>query len=392
MSASPISRSPDLQRLADEGYEVAVHGGWLRVDHVPYVDSSKKVRYGVLVAQLNLVGDVAAGPASHVAYFAGETPCDAEGRALTKIINGTRAHDHGDGLITNHLFSSKPLGTGRYPDYYELVTSYVAMLAGPAQAIDPSATARTGTIIEPDGDSPFRYADTATSRAGIEAATHKLRLDRVAIVGLGGSGSYILDLVAKTPVREIHLFDGDLLLQHNAFRSPGAAALDDLSRRLKKVEYFAEVYSRMRDGIVAHPAFIDESSVEQLHGMEFVFLALDDGASKEVVVAKLDEWHVPFIDVGMGIAEDEGAIGGILRVTASTPAMPALGRNRIPLGKGGEHDDYAHNVQIADLNAFNAALAVIKWKKLCGFYRDLEGEHFSAYTLDGNHLLNEDQG
>ena len=36
-------------------------------------------------------------------------------------------------------------------------------------------------------------------------------------------------------------------------------------------------------------------------------------------------------------------------------------------------------------------LAVIKWKKLSGFYCDLEREHHSTYTLDGNMLLNEDQ-
>ena len=32
-------------------------------------------------------------------------------------------------------------------------------------------------------------------------------------------------------------------------------------------------------------------------------------------------------------------------------------------------DDYNRNIQIADLNALNAAFAVIKWKKLFGFYR-----------------------
>ena len=39
----------------------------------------------------------------------------------------------------------------------------------------------------------------------------------------------------------------------------------------------------------------------------------------------------------------------------------------------------------------NATLAVIKWKKLCGFYHDFQHEHFSTYTIDGNKLLNEDK-
>lgn len=47
----------------------------------------------------------------------------------------------------------------------------------------------------------------------------KFQHERVAIVGVGGTGSYILDMVAKTWVREIHLFDSDRFLQYNAFRS-----------------------------------------------------------------------------------------------------------------------------------------------------------------------------
>ena len=37
-----------------------------------------------------------------------------------------------------------------------------------------------------------------------------------------------------------------------------------------------------------------------------------------------------------------------------------------------EDDEYATNIQIADLNALNALMAVIKWKKLSGFYQDLK--------------------
>lgn len=58
---------------------------------------------------------------------------------------------------------------------------------------------------------------------------------------------------------------------------------------------------------------------------------------------------------------------------------------------GEDNNEYSRNIQIADLNALNAALAVIKWKKIFGFYGDLEHEHFSTYDIDGNHLNNEDQ-
>jgi tRNA A37 threonylcarbamoyladenosine dehydratase len=37
--------------------------------------------------------------------------------------------------------------------------------------------------------------------------TAKLEGKKIAIVGVGCTGSYILDLVAKTPVSEIHMYD-----------------------------------------------------------------------------------------------------------------------------------------------------------------------------------------
>ena len=55
----------------------------------------------------------------------------------------------------------------------------------------------------------FAYHDMATTRSGIGAATSKLLANRIAIIGIGGTGAYILDLLAKVPIREIHIYDGD---------------------------------------------------------------------------------------------------------------------------------------------------------------------------------------
>lgn len=54
-------------------------------------------------------------------------------------------------------------------------------------------------------------------------------------------------------------------------------------------------------------------------------------------------------------------------------------------------DPYATNIQVVELNALNAALAIIRWKRLSGFYVDTEAEHFSTYAIDGNHITNGDQ-
>jgi hypothetical protein len=212
-------------------------------------------------------------------------------------------------------------------------------------------------------------------------------------VGLGGTGSYVLDLVAKTRVREIHLFDGDKFSQHNAFRSPGAPSVEQLKQELQKVAHFKDQYSRMHRNIVDHDGYINASNVMQLQGMDFVFLCLDKGEVRSLLVEKLEEFKIPFIDVGMGVECVGDSLLGILRITTSTVEKRdhVRGRKRIPFSDGQGNNEYSRNIQIADLNALGAALAVIKWKKLFGFYRDLENEHHSTYTIDGNTLINEDQ-
>src|SRR3546814_16169321 len=135
------------------------------------------------------------------------------------------------------------------------MTAKVVLLANGGAALDPEVTARTRRVVaNDDPESPFVYRDTASSRAGIGEVAQKLMGERVAIVGLGGTGAYVLDQVAKTAVARIDLFDDDYYLQHNAFRAPGAASLEDLRERPTNVHPFAGVYSRMHRHIRPPPA------------------------------------------------------------------------------------------------------------------------------------------
>jgi hypothetical protein len=83
-------------------------------------------------------------------------------------------------VAVNHSFSAKPKPADSYPDYYAQVTSYVAILSGPAQRIDPTVRAKTFPVIEPDkeSDEPFNYTDTASSRAEIVAVTKKVHVGK----------------------------------------------------------------------------------------------------------------------------------------------------------------------------------------------------------------------
>ena len=385
-----INRSPDLKRLRDEGYFVQIKGAHLLLREVPYVNANGQVRTGTLISTLSLAGDVTQRPDTHVVWFDGEYPCGSDGERLEKIALDGGKFDLGSGVTAKHRFSSKP--EGGYRDYHHMMKTYASILSGPAAVLNPSIDPRRFRRPDAEEDSIFNYIDTASTRSGIGALSERLMGERIAIIGLGGTGSYVLDLVAKTPVREIRLFDDDEFLQHNAFRAPGAPSLEELRDAPKKVDYLRAIYSRMHRRIVAHTALINQSNVDVLERVTFAFICIDSNPAKRSIVAKLEALDLPFIDVGMGLELNDGSLGGILRVTTSTAdKRDHVREGCISFSGGGEEDLYSTNIQVADLNALNAAMAVVKWKKIRGFYRDLEREHHSTYTTDGNTMDNSDQ-
>jgi hypothetical protein len=389
MSPQLISRSPDLKRLSDEGYFVQVKGGFLLMRDVPYVDTHKQVRLGTIISSLTLAGDATQRPDTHVVHFDGDLPCDANGTPLTAVVNQSAEFNLGHGITAKHMFSSKP--AGGYADYYEKMSTYAAMLSGQAEVLKPGIRPMVFRLPEEEEESVFNYAETASDRVGIGALTDLLVPERIAIIGLGGTGSYVLDFVAKTPVREIRLFDSDEFLQHNAFRAPGAPSLDELRLAPKKVDYLKSIYSKMHRAISTHDLKLDAGNLNLLDGVTFAFICIDGGEAKRLIIQKLEALNVPFVDVGMGLELTDGSLGGIIRVTASTPGKRRhVHDGRVSFGGAGGDDVYSSNIQVADLNALNAVLAVIKWKKIRRFYRDLENEHHCTYTTDGNMLLNGD--
>lgn len=153
----------------------------------------------------------------------------------------------------DHYLSSKPEVTHRYENIYDKVVAYERLIGGAARSLDRTANARThAKAMIANDDSPFAIPDSASARYRIGGVNRKLK-GRVAIIGLGGTGSFLLDLLAKTWVTEIHLYDGDQLLNHNLFRSPGSPEPELLKGFPYKVDYYAQVYARMHTGITAHP-------------------------------------------------------------------------------------------------------------------------------------------
>lgn len=392
MSVDLTSLDPFLKRLADEGFEIEVNNAHLVVRSIPYVTVDGILARGILTCVLSL--DASSGltstpQADHTMYFAGGTPCHRNGIPMGNIINSSTRQRFGE-IDVDYYLSSKPEITHRYENIYDKVVAYERLIGGAARSLDKTANARTyarGMIA--NDDSPFAIPDSASARYRIGAVNRKLK-GRVAIIGLGGTGSYLLDLLAKTWVTEIHLYDADQLLNHNLFRSPGAPEKALLKEFPYKVNYYAQTYARIHTGITPHPVRVTRDNVDELDGFDFVFVCVDKGASRRAIAEGLLQLRIPFVDTGIGVGVEDNCLDGCARATFICPDTSWADVERLlPFGDDNEEDElYRTDIQIAAVNSLNATMAVMRWQRWAKYFRDERNEMNSVYMIEGNNISN----
>lgn len=137
-------------------------------------------------------------------------------------------------------------------------------------------------------------------------------------------------------------------------------------------------------------SYITEGNVAELAQFDFVFVCVDSGSARRTILEFLGSTNVPFIDVGMDVqvTDDSRRLWGMCRVTTSAPGIRHHVSKRVSMVDRGEDGLYAANIQVAELNAFNAVLAVIRWKRLLGYYLDDSGDHDCTFATSLNKIVN----
>jgi hypothetical protein len=364
-----VSHNEDIQRLIDKGYAVAFDSNYLLVRDVPYLDAERTLQIGAIVTKFVSIDGERLAQEDHQIFFAGSHPHELDGKPISNLAGGPTQlalSEASKDVVVQRSFSNKP--KGGFADFFAKIDSYVGIISGPAiemYGVTPYTFRAVDSVVS---DSIFKFHDTLTSRAEITDLAAKFKDDVVVVIGLGGTGSYVMDLLVKTPVREIRAFDPDPFHVHNAFRSPGRLEQPDLGQT--KAQAYLSRYENFRHGLTIEPKFVDASSTEEVQGATFAFVCVDKGTSRAGIFELLIANHIPFIDVGMGLKRTkENVLNGQIRVTYySTENAVALRDKQLAPLTDPADDIYRVNIQISELNAINAALAVIKFKQLRGFY------------------------
>jgi hypothetical protein len=363
------NHNQDLRLLLEKGYAVGIDSGYLIIRDIPYLDDQKQLQWAAFVAKLEFVDKLTVKQDDHQIWFSGSVPHGLDGKPIPNLAGGPTTLPLGEAskdVVVQRRFSNKPKVTGVFANFFEKIESYLTIIAGPAMELY-NASPYTFRTVEKMSESVFKFHDTLTSRAEITDLSAKFANDIVAVIGTGGTGTYVLDFLVKTPVREIRAFDFDLFHVHNAFRSPGR--LDEGELGKPKVDVYKARYDNFRHGLNFERRFIESSSGAELNGVTFAFVSVDKGSARSEIFDLLISKGIPFIDVGMGLDRKRGPINGMIRATYYSPENAQTVRNKGLAEMSDQPDDiYRTNIQISEINALNACLAVIKFKQLRGFY------------------------
>ncbi len=328
------------------------------------------------------------GGAIHAVRITIDEECD--GRIYHA--NGSPIESYIDGDKKTWLDISIRKGSQDSPEEDEsasdLIHRYVKQIVGAVSAAGYSETASLSKQV------PFNIPNTFEARAAIGQIQDRIRNQRIAIIGLGGTGAYILDLVAKTPVVEIHLLDSDNINWHNFMRAPGAPTAEEIESCRKKfphkVDYYHSKYASLRDGVYPHPIRVDSPSVfgEFLlaHPIDYAFVCIDqlsdsDSPRQDVVYCALSEAAIPFIDSGVSITLDDHIVRGV--VTTSAYAGGSMDwKDAIPNARVEGNVPGYRNVQLPEVNALAASLAVMEWRRRTEQYASKSASFLHKFRLE----------
>ncbi|WP_300303420.1 ThiF family adenylyltransferase [Ferrovibrio sp.] len=366
-----VSRNDDIRRLAERGYAISFDNNYLVVRDIPYLGPERALKWGAIATLLVFEDKEKVRQQNHQVSFAGSAPHGLDGKPIPNL--GDTPHqiqlsNVEPRVVVERQFSNKP--AAGYVDFFDKIERYVTIISGPAMDLHNVTPLTFNSYGSSPDESVFKIRDTLTTRAEISDLAAAFKNEIVAIIGLGGTGGYVLDFMVKTPVKAIKAFDADAYHVHNAYRSPGRL-LDDGELRKTKAEVYAGRYNNFRHGLHFDAKYIDETSSGDLEGVTFAFVCVDKGSAREKIIDLLISLGIPFIDVGMGLNRKHGSISGGVRTTlfSAEDAQAVRDAQLVPTHDNPD-DIYKTNIQIAELNSLNASLAVLLYKKKLGLYVD----------------------
>jgi molybdopterin/thiamine biosynthesis adenylyltransferase len=274
--------------------------------------------------------------------------------ALARL--GNRAYDEELGLVSIHSHPGADRHVGLSPDDlqgHRRVFAHLLDIVGghPVGGIAMGERSAAGEVwLTSDDIGALDYltvvgesSETLSDQPCTESAKTAERFDRqvrlfgadgqqllrelsVAVVGVGGGGSMLIEQLAHLGVGEIIAVDYDTVAEHNLSRIIGATT-HDAREDTKKVEVARRLVAQI-DPQVRFTALdgdvVDNHVAEQLKHSDFILLASDSHLSRLVVNALANAYLIPAVQIGAKVdVRPDGSIEQIY--CAIRPIFPPEG-------------------------------------------------------------------
>lgn len=152
------------------------------------------------------------------------------------------------------------------------------------------------------------------NRQGFLGRNHEKVLEnyQVAVVGVGGGGSQVVQQLAHIGIGTICVFDSDCMAKNNQNRQVGSRENDIVNQTLK-----VDIAERLTEGIRPGTQMVKvpyrwQERAELLRECHVVFGCVDSFCDRSELEASCRRYMQPLIDIGMDVHSigDEYAIGG----------------------------------------------------------------------------------
>jgi len=228
---------------------------------------------------------------------------------------------------------------------------------------------------------PIAHADDAVARqvlAWSAGGQARLAQARVAVVGVGGTGSHVATQLAHLRIGSLLLIDHDHVEPSNLSRILGATPSDVGRAKVDVVgEAVRAIHPTLKVDLVAH-SVLDIDAAAQLAAADLIVCCTDGHGSRALLTELCAQFLVPVIDLGVEVQprEPEARVGGGVRVLrpgewclhCARTLDPALVREeflseedlKTERGRGYIRGASAPNPSVIALNGVVASLAVLE--------------------------------
>lgn len=189
-----------------------------------------------------------------------------------------------------------------------------------------SVGARLVTEFDPvnETDIDLNLFDRQIRAFGAEGQRIIQRL-RVAIVGLGGTGSILAQQLVHLGIRDFILIDPDTVEETNLNRVVGAIHTDVGHPKVEVSKRYITTFSSATRVECVSGNVVYASVARNLIDADIIFGCTDSHGSRSVIQQVSYQYLIPFLDVGSTITTDKGLVTGIFgRVQLLSPGEPCL--------------------------------------------------------------------